>query len=504
MSDLPTFRHALKWAYVATLSQRGIAVLLMFVLAAVLGPEDFGTVAMAGVYIIFIEMLVTQGMGAAIIQRKDLKNEHLDSVFWVILAVSAVLAGTSVAMSPWWAGVNDLPRLSPVIALLSLSIPIKGLTVVQHALLQRNMDYRNLAVMTGASSIAGGAVGVTMAFSGCGVWSLVAQQLVGSALAAAVMWKVSSWRPRFRFSLRHARDLFGFSGSVFASNLGVYTGVQSDVILMGVFFGPVAVGLYRLADRIMDLLLEVTTRSIQNVALPHFSSLQDDMPRLRAALLSCIRLSTAITIPAMTVVAVSSDQLMGVIGAKWAPAASVLKIAVFLGMAKSITLFSGSMLLALGRPKTVAALVWTISGATTAGLVVVSMSLGGAEVLQQITTVAFVKTGLFVLIHGTTTLVVMNLLCGIRLRQLGGALVPGLVAALAALLTAFVVSKGGAPSSAGSFAALLWIAVPAAGAAGITLIMVDQTVRQGAAQVLRIVLLRRGEAAEQAFPTRQD
>lgn len=98
-SDHRTFRQALKWAYVATLGQRGIVLLLTFVLAAILGPEDFGTVAMATAYIIFIEMFVAQGMGAAIIQRKDLSREHLDSVFWLVVASSIVLSGVSVLLS---------------------------------------------------------------------------------------------------------------------------------------------------------------------------------------------------------------------------------------------------------------------------------------------------------------------------------------------------------------------------------------------------------------------
>jgi len=427
MEERSTFRHAVKWAFVMTTGQRGIGMLLTFVLAALLGPSEFGLIAMAGAYIIFVEMFVAQGMGAAIIQRKDLKDDHLDSIFWLILGASVVLALISVAISPWWAMVNDLPRLASVISVLSLLIPIKGLTVVQHALLQRKMDFRNLALLSGAASIIGGVVGVSMALSGYGVWSLVAQQLVGSVLATAIMWKVSSWRPRFRFSYSRARELFSFSRGVFASNLGVYAAGQSDAILMGVFFGPIAVGLYRLADRIMDMFLEVATRSIQVVSLPHFASLQNDPPKLRASLLSCIRLSTTITIPGMTILAVSSDQLMALFDEKWAPAASVLKIVVFMGMAKSVAVFCGPVLLAHGRTKTMAALVWVLALLTVGGIAVVGVSFGAADVLQQITAVALARSGLFVFVFGGATLIVFNRLCEISMPKLCAALFPGSV-----------------------------------------------------------------------------
>ena len=597
MQGCPTFRHAVKWAFVMTTGQYGIAILLMFVLAAVLGPSEFGLIAMAGAYIIFVEMFVAQGMGAAIIQRKDLKDEHLDSTFWLIVGVSVFLAIISVVLSPWWATINDLPRLASVISVLSLSIPIKGLTVVQHALLQRKMDFRNLALLSGAASIVGGVVGVSMALSGFGVWSLVAQQLISSALATVIMWKVSSWRPRFRFSYRRARELFGFSGGMFASQLGVYTarqsdvilmgvffgpiavglyrladrimdmildfgtrsiqvvslphfsslqddppklsaallscirlqtrkmwkvsswrprfrfsyrrarelfgfsggmfasqlGVytarQSDVILMGVFFGPIAVGLYRLADRIMDMILDFGTRSIQVVSLPHFSSLQDDPPKLSAALLSCIRLSTSFTIPGMAILTVSSDQLMALIDEKWAPAASVIQIVVFMGMAKSVTLFCGPVLLAHGRSKTVAALAWTLAILTAGLIAIVSMSLVTADVMQQITAVAIARTGLFVVIFGTSTFVVFNRMCKISMRQLGAALRPGITAACVVFLSDKIISNSAIPTANGSFLALLWIVMPAAVAAGITLVATDKEIRQLLLDALRSLRL---------------
>ena len=285
-----SFHRAVKWAYAMTLGQRGIATALTFVLAAILGPRDFGTIAMATAYVLFIEMLVVQGMPAAIIQRKDLTPAQLDSVFWMVLAAGGGLALGSVALSGWWASVNQLPELAAVIRVLSLLVIIRGLTVVQQALLQRRMDFRGLAVINSGAAAIGGGIGVVLALNGAGVWALVAQQLIDAASGSAMMWMRGRWRPRLRFSWRDARPILGFSGSVFASHAGVYAATQSDALLMGVFFGPVAVGLYRLADRAVRVLLEVSTRSIQIVALPHLSALQDDRARLRAlARAGCVR-----------------------------------------------------------------------------------------------------------------------------------------------------------------------------------------------------------------------
>jgi len=82
---------------------KGFAALFTFVLAAILGPRDFGTVSMAMIYVVFIQLLLNQGLFAAIIQRPDLQPEHLDSVFWLGQASGLILVGFSVGLSRWWA-----------------------------------------------------------------------------------------------------------------------------------------------------------------------------------------------------------------------------------------------------------------------------------------------------------------------------------------------------------------------------------------------------------------
>ncbi len=492
-NDRRTFRHALKWAYAATLGQRGIVLLLTFVLAAILGPEDFGTVAMATAYIIFIEMFVAQGMGAAIIQRKDLSREHLDSVFWLVLAASIVLSGVSVLLSPWWAAVNHLPELGLVITFLSLSVPIKGLSVVQEGLLRRNMDFRNLALLRGAALLIGGAVGVTMALRGFGVWALVGQQLVGSALATAVMWKVSDWRPRLFFSWRRARSLFGFSGGMLASQLGVYAARQADVIVMGIIFGPVAVGLYSLANRIIESLLEVLTRSIQSVSLPHFCSLQDDAPGLRAAVLSCIRLSATITIPAMTLLALTSDHLIILLGDQWAPTATLLRIVVFIGIVKSVTLFCDPLLTAKGRTTTVAVMTWLFPVVSIPMIVSVGLSYSHVGVASQIVAVALVQTGTFLVFGGIVRAVMIKIVTQCSMQELFLAVSRGGAAALVALVTVVVIHRLGLVPTTPGVSALLVVLLPSAGAAGITLYVLDSDIRSVLRRAIQKVLPSRGK-----------
>lgn len=362
----PTFSRALKWSYIMNWGEQGMSAALAFVLAVILGPADFGIIAIAMVYILFIHMFLDQGLVAAIIQRKDLKPEHLDSVFWLVQAVCVLLVTLAILLSGWWAAVNHTPKLASLIYWLSLTIPIESLAVVQKAVLQREMDFRSLSIRTNLSVIGGGIVGIAMAFGGYGVWSLVGQQVSMATLALIMLWKLSHWRPGFRFSFDRLKDLFHFSIANFAAKLGVFANQQVDVILMGIFFGPVPVGLFRFASRAMNTFFRISQFSLMSISLPEFSRWQDDQKRLRASVLTCIRLCGALSVPALAGLAATSHLVMRLVGAKWLDAGPGLQVLCVVGMMEGFAQFAGPLLQAVNRPHLLAGLSWlqTVLNAT--------------------------------------------------------------------------------------------------------------------------------------------
>src|SRR5271167_4995126 len=115
-----TFGEAVKWAYTWSWGERGFSALFTFFLAVVLGPQIFGSVAIAATYIAFLQMFLDQGFATALIQRKDLTDEHLNSVFWLDIVLSFAFIAVSVALSHWWAALNHAPQIASVIIALSL------------------------------------------------------------------------------------------------------------------------------------------------------------------------------------------------------------------------------------------------------------------------------------------------------------------------------------------------------------------------------------------------
>src|SRR5215469_2561520 len=129
MSNRKSFLSAIKWAYTGIWGDRAFSALFTFILAAILGPRDFGVVSIAMIYILFLQMFLDQGLVAALIQKKNLEPEHLDAVFWVDTALSLILVGVSLLLSGWWAAKNHAPELRSITFVLSLCIPIEALAV---------------------------------------------------------------------------------------------------------------------------------------------------------------------------------------------------------------------------------------------------------------------------------------------------------------------------------------------------------------------------------------
>ncbi len=418
-----------------TWGQRGIASGFTYVLAAILGPHEFGLVALGLAFVELVQVVVEQGISTALIQREKLEDEHLDSAFWLSLVWCLLLAGATVAASGWWARANDAPELQGVIVGLSASVVIVGLMIVPLSLLQREVRFRELAACWNVGALAGGASGLALALLGAGVWAFVVQQVVMDAVALVGMWAVTRWLPRPLFSRRHVRELLGFSVSVFAANLGGFVNRRADTLLMGLFFGPAAVGLYRLADRVVELVLELTMRPVGLIALPHFSRFQNDPVRLRATVEKCLRLTLVIAVPALLVVAATSEFLLALLGDEWVPAADVLALLCVVGIVKALVLLTGPLLFAVARPFLRAVMLWALGALSAVTVVAVGLALEDDAPEDQILGMAASRALLFVAAVLPISLAILVRFGGLRLR----ALVPALPAALASGLAAFAV-----------------------------------------------------------------
>jgi len=435
MKKSDSFLHSLKWAYTGNWGEKIFSGVFSVIVAGLLGPRDFGTAAIALVYIGFLQLFLDQGLAAALFQRKNLEQEHLDAVFWMDLALSLFLVGLSILFSRSWAAINHAPQAAVIIPVYSLCIIFEALTVVQTALLRREMDFKSLAIRTNVSVLLSGVVGIVMAFKGFGVWALVAQQLCKDVLALVLLWKISNWRPRFEFSWKHLKELLSFSIPNFGAQLGVFADGQAGSVVLGVFFGPVAVGLYRIAERVTNSIVTMAMASIQAVALPQFSRLQDDPKELGKSVLNCIRLSAVVTLPALAGLVAVSRPLMATIGPQWVPATPALRVLGVLGMIIIFAFFTGPLLQALGKTRRIAVLEWSRAGVNVLILTAAGLLARNASSDWQVLAIASGRliAAAFVIVPVFVFILLKH--CQISIWDFGRAIAPSAVAALSIVIS---------------------------------------------------------------------
>jgi len=346
-----TAARGVAWNALRAVSTRLITAAVFVVLARKLDPADFGIVALAMVFIVLISVLVESGFAEAIIQRKKVTQTDLNSAFWLNNAVSLALAVALFASADILSKTLGQPQLAPVLRVLSLVFVFSALASVPQAILRRGLAFRAVALRHLGGTLAGGAVGVAMALAGAGVWSLVGQLVATAGVGTAILWGMSRWRPGGHVSAASIKGLLSFSGNILGGRLAVFATGRSDDFLIGVVLGPVALGLYTVAYKILLILTETIIWTLGEVTFPVLSRLGSDPERRRRAFIGLTGLCAVVAVPTFLGLAVTAPELILVVfGPRWADAIPVAQTLPLVGIAHSAVSCNKAALNAVGRP----------------------------------------------------------------------------------------------------------------------------------------------------------
>jgi len=494
------FGSAVRWATVMSWGQDGLSAATTFVLALFLGPEDFGLVVVAISFVGLIELFVSQGFVGAIVQRAELEDIDLDSIFWITVVLGLVLTLGGAALAGPVAAFYEIPRLAPLIQALSLCVLIKGLTVVQEAKLTREMNFKSLAVRTNFSVIFGAVVGVSLAVGGAGPWALVGQSLARGLSGLIVLWRAARWTPRLRMHARHTREMVMFSVKYFPATLFDFLGTQAEPLIIGKFFGEAAVGIYRLAMRLLDLVITVVTRALWYVSFPYFSEAKGDPAKLKGRVTDCLRYSALFSLPVLAVMALESPALVELLGPKWAQASDVMRILCVYGALRSLVLFVGPVLVALGRPQVFSAIMAVQVVLLCAGFAMAGYFLSGAELQAQVSGIAWARVGVYVAVFLPVALWVMLRYAGASFGSLGGAVLPGIAVAVAASAAQILVHPLTDLVSMPGLVSLALRSAAAGAAAVVAILLADGGIRTMAGRFVRPKVALPPAAGESGAP----
>lgn len=333
----------------------GVAgLLVLFVLIRLLDPEDFGLVAIAAVFTTFLGVFVDQGLTEAIVQRQEIDPEYLDTVFWLNIAIGTLLTVAGVVFSGVIGALFDDSRLTPIVVCMSPTFLLLALSNTQQALLRRAMNFRVLAFCTLAAKIIGGGCGVTAALMGFGAWSLVIQSISAAAAGVVVLWVASDWRPRLGFSRKYWRESAGFGFSILGVRVLNGLDRSADNLLIGYFLGPVLLGYYSVAYRLVTIIGRLLSSITSEVLMPAFSTLQSDTERLRKALYEAVLYAALVSVPLFLGIAVVGPELVETVyGPKWSASIPVLQVLAVGAIPIAIMGIHGSLIISMGRPDSV-------------------------------------------------------------------------------------------------------------------------------------------------------
>jgi O-antigen/teichoic acid export membrane protein len=342
--------RSLVWSIAERWGGQLLSVGVFTLLARVLDRPAFGAMALANIYIAFVQIFITQGIGVAIIQRRDLRASHLDTAFWMNVGAAVGIASITVALRAQIAELLGSANVAPVLGWLALTLPLSALSVVPSALLTREMKFRLLATRSLTAAAISGGVGVGAALLGFGVWSLVLQQLTAATASTALLWSTVSWRPGIGGNRRALADMAPFCASVVGNDLLWLASQRADQAVIGRGLGVETLGAYAIAVRLITLGLDSMTGPTQAIAMPLFSGIQNERERLGRVFLRSTALISAVACPAFLGLLLVGPRLIPLLlGSKWQAAIVPLQILCATGCLRALQTFVHPTMMALGR-----------------------------------------------------------------------------------------------------------------------------------------------------------
>jgi O-antigen/teichoic acid export membrane protein len=342
--------RALTWSVSGRVAGQAISFVFGIALARLLGPRDFGLLAMVAVLVEFASSIADLGFEEALVQRRELEEVHRSSVFWTLLLLGGALSAATLLAAPWIARFYGVPELRQLAAWISLVFVLRALGTVPRALIARRLDFRTITRIECVAAAAGGVCGLALAWRGYGVVSLVVQLLVGEGLGSLLLLQAGRWRPHRALRSRALGDLLGFGVYRIATRALGYWSQHIDDLLVGRFLGGSPLGLYNRAFALMRFPVYSVSRAIARATFPSLSLIQDDRERVRSVYLRISGAVALATVPmCLGLLACAEPLVVGLLGPKWRGAVPLLRILSAAGVLQSVATLSSSVYLSQGR-----------------------------------------------------------------------------------------------------------------------------------------------------------
>ena len=338
------------WRFAERCGAQFVTLIVSIVLARVLTPSDFGTVSLVMVFITIMQVFVDSGLGTALVQKKNADDLDFSSVFYFNLAVCLVLYVGMFVAAPHIARFYSDDSLISIIRVISLTIIISGVKGIQQSYVSRNMLFKRFFFATLGGTIFSAFLGIGMAYAGCGVWSIVAQQLSNTAIDTLILWVTVKWRPKKLFSWKRLKGLLSYGWKLLISSLldTVYNNLRN--LIIGKIYTSADLAYYNQGDKFPKVIVTNINASIDSVLLPSMAGEQDHRDRVKSMTRRAIKTSTYIMAPLMMGLMFCAEPVVKLLLTdKWLPCVPYLRIFCFTYMFWPIHTANLNAIKAMGR-----------------------------------------------------------------------------------------------------------------------------------------------------------
>ena len=320
----------LLWRFMERFGAQGVTFIVSVVLARLLDPSVYGTIAIVTVFTTILNVFVDSGLGNALIQKKDADDLDFSTVFYFNICMCLVLYVLLFLAAPVIAAFYKMPELTPVLRVMSLTIIVSGIKNVQQAYVSRNLLFKRFFYATLGGTLGAAVLGIWMAYRGYGVWALVMQSLFNTTVDTIILWITVKWRPKRMFSIKRFRCLFSFGWKLLVSSLidTFYNNLRQ--LIIGKLYSADSLAYYNRGYMIPNVFVGNVNTAIDSVLFPVLSGEQSDRGVVRNMTRRSIQISSFVMWPIMLGIAACSRQIVLLIQTKkWLPAVPYVMIFCF-------------------------------------------------------------------------------------------------------------------------------------------------------------------------------
>ena len=340
----------LVWTYAERTLAQFISLIVTIILARLIEPEEYGIIAIVIVFISIADTFAINGLGNALIQKKDADQLDFSSVFYFNIVFSLILyAILYVSVEPI-AKFYEIDQLVSVLRVMALRVPVAAINSVQQAYVSKRMEFKKFFFSTLAGTLVSAIVGIILAYSGYGVWALVAQYMTNTLIDTVVLWFTVGWRPEMKFSWLRTKVLYSYGWKVLATSLliNIYGNIQD--LIIGKKFSADDLAYNNKGRQFPSLIATNINTSISKVLFPAVAEVQDDIERVKVLTRRAISVGTYILSPVLIgLAAVAEPFVQIVLTEKWIPSVPYLQIMCLVFLLQPLQTASVQAMKALGE-----------------------------------------------------------------------------------------------------------------------------------------------------------